>query len=261
MQKDSNARYMRNKSWPQFEDWKEVFGQDRADGVKCVDLGDSVRTIYGNKFDLPDDAGTSHTITLEELFPDEVFPPGILPEMIDESQSATEGDGAVAGAGEVAGAGSNSGAGSGSNSGAGVGAGSGSGAGTVAGSGSRPAGSGAGARAATVAAPKVSKKVVRKRKMDDKLDGVLALMSQIHTDTNDRLKEISSRIGYDFDLSTKRTEVFEQLKGIPGLTLKQQFYISKKLVKEPELMDLFRGLPEIARGAFVFDLLEIDQML
>lgn len=112
-----------------------------------------------------------------------------------------------------------------------------------------------------MAATRVPKKVVKKRKMDDKIDGVLALMSQIHTDTNERLKEISSRIGYDFDLSTKRSEVFQQLKAIPGLTLKQQFYISKKPVEEPELMDLFRGLPEIDRGAFVFDLLEIDEML
>ncbi|KAG6387119.1 hypothetical protein SASPL_152304 [Salvia splendens] len=188
VKKDSNARYMRNKAWPQIEDWKEVFGNDRAGGVKVVDLGDAVQKIYGNKVDLPDEADKSHPMTFEELFPDEVFPLS-------------------------------------------------------------------GAHPATVEAPKVPKKVVRKRKMEDIIDGVLSLMSQIHTDTNDRLKEISTRIGYDFDLSTKRTEVFDQLKDIPGLTLKQQFYISMKLVKDPELMDLFLGLPEIACGALVFDLL------
>ncbi|KAG6399803.1 hypothetical protein SASPL_141288 [Salvia splendens] len=80
-------------------------------------------------------------------------------------------------------------------------------------------------------------------------------------DTNERLKEISTRIGYEFDLSTERTEVFDQLKGIPGPTLKHQFYISKKLVKEPEPMDLFRGLPEVSRPAFVLDLLKIDGMI
>ena len=109
--------------------------------------------------------------------------------MIDESQSATEGDGADAGACVVAGAGSNLGVGAASGLGAGVGAGSRSGAGTGAGSGSGvAAGLGSGARATVVAAVKVPKKVVRKRKMEDKMDGVLALMSQIHTDTNDRLK-------------------------------------------------------------------------
>lgn len=51
-------------------------------------------------------------------------------------------------------------------------------------------------------------------------DGVLTLMGQIHTNINDRLEEISARIGYEFDLITKRAEVFDQLKGIPNLTLK-----------------------------------------
>lgn len=78
----------------------------------------------------------------------------------------------------------------------------------------------------------------------DKIDSVLTLMTRIHEDTNDRLKEISSRIGYEFDLSTKRTEVFNQVKGMVSLTIKQQFYATKKLVKEPELMDLFRGLDD-----------------
>ena len=81
---------------------------------------------------------------------------------------------------------------------------------------------------------KMAKKVVKKRKIEDKMDGVLHLMSQIHTDTNERLEEISTSIEYEFDFSTKRSEVFDQLKGIPGLTLKQHFYISKKLVKEAQ---------------------------
>ncbi|KAG6411838.1 hypothetical protein SASPL_129922 [Salvia splendens] len=160
---DSNAKYMRNKSWSLIEDWKEIFGKDRANGPNKVHVSDAVGRIYGTKEYPTDDAGISQHMTLQDLFPDESFPDGVLPEM----------------------------------------------------------------------------KVVKKRKLDDKMDGVLHLMSQIHTDTNERLKEISARIGYEFDLSTKRSEVFDQLKGIPGLTLKQQFYVSKKLVKELELMDLF----------------------
>ena len=237
---------MRNKSWPQFEEWKEIFGKDRADGEKSVDLGDSVQTIYGAKNYQADEAGPSHHMTFEELFPDEAFPDGLLPEMIDESQPVTEGGDAAAAA--AFGSGSGAGSASGAAAGSGAVAGAGSGAEAVAGSGSRPG-------------VKAGKKVMKKRKIEDKMDGVLHLMSQIHTDTNERLKEISTRIGYEFDLSTKRSEVFDQMKGIPGLTLKQQLYICKKLVKEPELMDLFRGLPEVARAAFVFDLLEGDNML
>ena len=48
-QKDKNAKYMRNKSWPQYEDWKEVFGNDRADGDRRVDVGDAAGTIYPNR--------------------------------------------------------------------------------------------------------------------------------------------------------------------------------------------------------------------
>ena len=95
----------------------------------------------------------------------------------------------------------------------------------------------------------------------DKIDNVLTLMNRIHEDTNDRLKEISNQIGYEFDLSTKRIEVFNQLKGMPDLTIKQQFYVAKKLVKEPEFMDLFRGLDEFARPTFVLDLLDTDGMI
>ncbi|KAG6418782.1 hypothetical protein SASPL_120987 [Salvia splendens] len=206
--KDRHAKYMRNKSWPQYEDWKEVFGQDRADGERGVDVAAAVGTIYGNtNATLVDDVISPH-MTFAELFPDEPIPDGILPEMIDDSQSVTEGG--VPG------------------SAASVDVGPGAGAGVC------PAPAvGACSGSASGAGLKVTNKVVKKRK----------------------------RIGYEFDLSNKRAEVYEQLKGIPGLSLKLQFYVCKKLVKETELLDLFRGLPETARAAFVFDLLETDNML
>ncbi|KAG6425273.1 hypothetical protein SASPL_115701 [Salvia splendens] len=172
--KDINAKYMRNKSWPMFNDWKEIFGKDRADGLNVMDTGEAVQKIYGSKADAGSSSVKSSPMTLDELFPDEVFTGGVVPEM---------------------------------------------------------------------------------------MDSVLAMMNRIHEDTNERLKDISNRIGYEFDLSTKRTEVFNQLKGMAGLTIKQQFYAAKKLVKEPELMDLFRGLDEWARPAFVLDLLETDGMI
>lgn len=45
--------------------------------------------------------------------------------------------------------------------------------------------------------------------------------------------------------------MFDQLK---------QFHILKKLVMECEIMNIFRGLPEVACPAFVFDLLGVDGM-
>ncbi|KAG6430384.1 hypothetical protein SASPL_108449 [Salvia splendens] len=58
-------------------------------------------------------------------------------------------------------------------------------------------------------------------------------------DTNEHLKTLSTRIGYDFDLSAKRAEIFNQLGVGSGLTLKHKFFVGQKLVKEPELRDLF----------------------
>ncbi|KAG6415563.1 hypothetical protein SASPL_122976 [Salvia splendens] len=183
------------------EQWAQIV-QDRSAGLRVCDTPDAVNKIYGKATSSNANSGTSPHMTLEELFPDEMYADGVLPEMVDESRPSTE-----------------------------------------------------------VPAATVVNKAPKKRKTDDKMDRVLQLMNQIREDTNERLKEISTRIGYEFYLSTKRTEVFEQLNGIPGLTLKQQFYISKKLVKEPEIMDLFRGLPEVSRPAFVLDLLEIDEMI
>ncbi|KAG6399965.1 hypothetical protein SASPL_141453 [Salvia splendens] len=202
--KDSNAKYMRTKSWPMLSDWKEIFGKDRAEGLKGMDTGEAVQKIYGSNAAVGESSAMDSPITLEELFPDEVFPSGVMPEMVDECTSAP-------GHGR--------------------------------------------------ANPRVYNKAPKKRKTEEKMDCVLALMNRIHEDTNERLKDISSRIGYEFDLSTKRTEVFNQLKVMPGLTIKQQFYAAKKLVKEPELMDLFRGLDELARPTFVLDLLETDGMI
>ncbi|KAG6388648.1 hypothetical protein SASPL_150080 [Salvia splendens] len=170
--KDSNAKYMRNKSWPMLSDWKEIFGKDRAEGVKGMDTREAVQKIYGSN------------VAVEHF--------GTAPVRVT---------------------------------------------------------------------PRVQNKVPKKRKAEDKMDNVLALMNRIREDTNERLKDISTRIGYEFDLSTKRTEVFNQLKGMPGLTIKQQFYAAKKLVNEPELMDLFKGLDEWARPAFVLNLLETDGMI
>ncbi|KAG6392950.1 hypothetical protein SASPL_147179 [Salvia splendens] len=224
-----------DEQWALFY-WKDVFGNDRADGEKRIDVGAAAGTIYGNKDEAPAADETSTHMSLQDLFPDMIFPEGVLPEMIDESQSATEGGGPGSAVDVGVGAGGEAVGGTGTT----IGAASGSG---------------------SMGGKKVSKKVLKKQKVEDKMDGVITLMGQIHTDTNERLKEISNRIGYEFDLSNKRSEVFDQLKGIPRLSLKLQFYISKKLVKEPELLDLFRGLPETARAAFVFDLLEADEKL
>lgn len=40
---------MRDKSWPQFEAWKEIFGKDRANGASAEVILDAVNDLYSNE--------------------------------------------------------------------------------------------------------------------------------------------------------------------------------------------------------------------
>ncbi|KAG6383300.1 hypothetical protein SASPL_156951 [Salvia splendens] len=46
---DSNARFMRNRSWPFWEDWKIIFGKDRATGSNAEDVIDVVNALYSQQ--------------------------------------------------------------------------------------------------------------------------------------------------------------------------------------------------------------------
>ncbi|XP_057765001.1 uncharacterized protein At2g29880-like [Salvia miltiorrhiza] len=43
---DNNAENMRFKSWPLFEDWKQIFGKDRATGEHAEDVMEAVNKVY-----------------------------------------------------------------------------------------------------------------------------------------------------------------------------------------------------------------------
>ncbi|XP_073119609.1 uncharacterized protein [Henckelia pumila] len=43
---DPNARCMRNKSWPYYDDWCEIFGKDRANGHNAEGFIDAVQNIF-----------------------------------------------------------------------------------------------------------------------------------------------------------------------------------------------------------------------
>ncbi|KAL1534925.1 hypothetical protein AAHA92_31039 [Salvia divinorum] len=101
-----------------------------------------------------------------------------------------------------------------------------------------------------------TKQTNRKRKTVDSLDAILEVMSEMHKDTNQHLEKMSSRIGYDFDLSAKRTEVSRLLGSITLLTQKQRFLACDILVKEPECLDLFTGMSEVDKTDYVIHILE-----
>ncbi|KAL1540521.1 hypothetical protein AAHA92_24864 [Salvia divinorum] len=43
---DTNARFMRDKSWPQYDDWLEIFGKDRANGSGAEDIMEALNGLY-----------------------------------------------------------------------------------------------------------------------------------------------------------------------------------------------------------------------
>ncbi|KAL1550338.1 hypothetical protein AAHA92_18314 [Salvia divinorum] len=53
----------------------------------------------------------------------------------------------------------------------------------------------------SVRSPRSVKKLSRKQKPEDTLDVILEVMTKMHKYTNQRLEKMSTRIGYDFDLS------------------------------------------------------------
>ncbi|KAG6421990.1 hypothetical protein SASPL_118556 [Salvia splendens] len=96
----------------------------------------------------------------------------------------------------------------------------------------------------------------RKRKRGDALDGLIDVLGKLHEDTNARLDRLSDRIGYEFDVTKARKEVFQMMGLIPGLTLSQVFIASDAILARVERLDYFMSLPEGARQPYVWHALE-----
>ncbi|XP_042020395.1 uncharacterized protein LOC121768100 isoform X1 [Salvia splendens] len=107
-----------------------------------------------------------------------------------------------------------------------------------------------------VKTPSATKKKGRKRKVEEVLESMLDVMTKIHDDTSDHLQTLSSRIGYDFDLSAKRVEISKMLDDIPLLPKKHRFLALDILVKEPERLDLFTGFSLTDKHDYILHILE-----
>ncbi|KAG6407442.1 hypothetical protein SASPL_130433 [Salvia splendens] len=99
----------------------------------------------------------------------------------------------------------------------------------------------------------LSKRSNKKRKGDDGLDRMYTLLHKMHEDANSQLQLLSTRIGYEVDLSQARKDVFDRLGDIPGLSMDD---VCEMLAKELDRLDIFMGLPEIARYAYVMRVLQ-----
>lgn len=96
----------------------------------------------------------------------------------------------------------------------------------------------------------------KKRKRGDALDGLIEVIGKLHDDTNARLDRLTDRIGYEFDVTKARKEVFNMMGQIPGLTLSQVFIASDAILARIERLDYFMSLPEGAREPYVWHALE-----
>ncbi|XP_047965401.1 uncharacterized protein LOC125209864 [Salvia hispanica] len=108
----------------------------------------------------------------------------------------------------------------------------------------------------SVPSPGGPKKASRKRKPEEVMESMLDAMTKMNDNTNERLQILSTRIGYDFDLSAKRVEVASMLDGIPEITKKQKFMACDILVKEPERLDLFTGFSIVDKADYILHILE-----
>ena len=88
------------------------------------------------------------------------------------------------------------------------------------------------------------------------MESMLEVMTKIHEDTSDRLQNLSSRIGYDFDLSAKRVEISKMHDDIPLLPRKHRFKELDILVKEPECLDLFTSFSITNKYNYILHILE-----
>ncbi|CAA0815253.1 Unknown protein [Striga hermonthica] len=91
----------------------------------------------------------------------------------------------------------------------------------------------------------------RKRKSIESADPLCDVMRSFSENTSARLCEIAKRIGYEYDVSQARKDVFAVVRGIEGLNLQEQLFISKILVKNTDELDLFFSLDEGAKAEFV----------
>ncbi|XP_047955868.1 uncharacterized protein LOC125201697 [Salvia hispanica] len=86
--------------------------------------------------------------------------------------------------------------------------------------------------------------------------GVIALLGKMHEDTNVTLLHLFTRIGHEVDLSKTRRELFNLLGNIPDLSLTDKFVVCETLGGNPARLDLFMGLPDSVKPAYVLRVLK-----
>ncbi|KAG8363844.1 hypothetical protein BUALT_Bualt19G0064700 [Buddleja alternifolia] len=91
----------------------------------------------------------------------------------------------------------------------------------------------------------------KKRKSMDGQDPMYQLMGTFCQNTDVRLGEIAQRIGYDYDVSKARKEIYGVVGKIEGLSLQHKLKVSRLLAKNTEDLELFLNLDDVGKAKFV----------
>ncbi|KAK6161405.1 hypothetical protein DH2020_004786 [Rehmannia glutinosa] len=183
---DANARLMRFKSWPFYNDWVNIFGKDRATGEYAEGFTEAVNNVLnGNGMSNPDEEPMEQFPNLFEEYNDETETMSVCqPEATPGNSTSTK------------------------------------------------------------------KSSGRKRKSSENEDPLVENMGTFCRNTNTRLADIAKRIGYEYDISVARKEVYGIVGTIQGLSLQEKLLVSKLLVKNTEDLELFFSLPAEAKVEF-----------
>ena len=80
---------------------------------------------------------------------------------------------------------------------------------------------------------------------------LIQILGQMQDDTNERLGKLTKRIGFEFDASKARKEVFDVLCAMPELTLVHRIGVTVIIFNKVERVEPFMYLPEGSRLTYV----------
>ena len=209
---------MRSKSWPMFDEWKDIFGKDRATGSTGRDLQELYNGVrsslsVGNGSEEADFEASAdgHSGTN----PENTTSSPEMPVNTMGSQETADQSTGDSGSGTQLPTKTNGDSGT-----------------------------------------QLPKKTGKKRKLVDRADALLEMLAKGQDETNARLDKLASRIGFEFDVSKARKKVFGMLGNIQGITLGQQIDAAEFILSKVEHLDLFHSLPEAFHHTYVLRALE-----
>ncbi|CAA0805971.1 Unknown protein [Striga hermonthica] len=94
----------------------------------------------------------------------------------------------------------------------------------------------------------------RKRNVEVE-EKIIGLLSSVCQETNNRLSELSTRVGHQVDAKAQRVAVYDALKKIPNLTTDERVVVARYLSKNVDEMELFFSLDDDGRSSMVYQIL------